>query len=501
MKQYLFYAAFLLAASATYAQQDMNTAADAVRYSMDNITGTARFRAMSGAFGAVGGDPSALNVNPAGSALFNYNSGTATLTSYNTSNSANYYGTKIRQNANTFDLNQLGGVFVFNNSKEGAVMNKFTLGLNYENTNNFDNNITTVGVNPNTSMAKYFLRYANGIGTEGGIPLGTLETAYYGDLNYIDQQAYLGYQGYIINPDNPDNTSNTSYHSNVPATGNYYDENYDSTNGYSGKIALNFGAQLKQKLYVGMNLNVHFTDYRRTTSWYQDMNNPTGAGLQYAQFDNQRYTYGGGFSFNLGAIYKITEQLRAGLAYESPTWQNLKDEITQRLISNVNGNTIINDKGITFVFDDYTIQSPSKYTGSLAYVFGKSGLISVDYSLRDYSNTQYKSGRYAALNDELSSTMATAGDLRIGGEYRIKQVSFRAGYHFQDSPYKNNTTIGNLNSFSGGLGFNFGGQRLDLAYAWSQRKADVALLTPGLTDAARVTSTYNNVTLSYTIDL
>jgi hypothetical protein len=29
---------------------------DALRYSQDNITGTARFRAMSGAFGALGGD-------------------------------------------------------------------------------------------------------------------------------------------------------------------------------------------------------------------------------------------------------------------------------------------------------------------------------------------------------------------------------------------------------------------------------------------------------------
>ena len=44
---------------------------DAVRYSIDEIQGTARFRAMSGAFGALGGDMSAVNINPAGSAIFN----------------------------------------------------------------------------------------------------------------------------------------------------------------------------------------------------------------------------------------------------------------------------------------------------------------------------------------------------------------------------------------------------------------------------------------------
>ena len=43
---------------------------DAVRYAQDNLNGTARFRAMGGAFGALGGDLSSINVNPAGSAIF-----------------------------------------------------------------------------------------------------------------------------------------------------------------------------------------------------------------------------------------------------------------------------------------------------------------------------------------------------------------------------------------------------------------------------------------------
>ena len=44
--------------------------ADAYRYAIDNTTGTARFRALSGAMGALGGDLSAININPAGSAVF-----------------------------------------------------------------------------------------------------------------------------------------------------------------------------------------------------------------------------------------------------------------------------------------------------------------------------------------------------------------------------------------------------------------------------------------------
>jgi hypothetical protein len=505
MKKYLFTAAAILAAAATYAQSDLNTAADAVRYSLDNITGTARFRAMGGAMGAVGGDVSAMTVNPAGSAIFNFNSGTISVSSYNTKNEANYYGTGTAKRDNSIDLNQVGGVFVFNNANPDAFMKKFTLGFDYENTNSFDNSYFLAG-NSGNSIDRYFLRYANGIGNEGSIPLSTLNNGNYDSMSFIDQQAYLGYNAYIFNP--VADTDNTTYTSNVPQTGNYSQQSSINNTGYNGKIALNFAAQLKERFYVGANLNVHVTNYISTTSFYEDTNAPSAAGLQYVRFDNERYTYGGGFSLDLGGIVKVTEQLRAGLAWKSPTWLRLQDEITQAIASscpecagNTGGNVSVFNPGMTYILDDYTIKSPGKWTGSLAYVFGKSGLVSVDYSLQDYSNTKFTSARYGAINKELSQTLDTAGELRLGTEWRVNNISFRGGYRFAQSPYKNGSTVGDLTGYSGGVGISFGGSKLDLAYSWYQRKADVSLLTPGLVDAARVQSTNNNIALSYTLDL
>jgi len=501
MKKYLFSAVIALAAATGYAQQDANTAADALRYGTDNLTGTARFRAMSGAFGAVGGDLSAIGVNPAGAAIFNFNTGTATLSSYNSNNKASFFGNTEKKNDNSFDLNQFGAVFVFNNSNEDATMNRFTLGFNYENTNSFENNIFISGVNPTGSIDQYFLRYANGLGNEGGITLGTLRNADFESLNYIDQQAYLGYNAYAFNPVT-DSNDNTSYTSNVPATGNHYQESYQNTTGYNGKIALNFAMQLMKKLYLGANVNVHFADYINSTSYFENMNNSTGIGLQSIRFDNRKYTYGGGVSFNLGAIYQATTNLRAGIAYESPTWLSLQDEIRQRIISVNDGSTLVTDPNITMVSDNYTLKTPSKWTGSLAYVFGRSGLLSVDYSIRDYSNTKYTGSNHQGVNNELASTLNWAGELRVGGEYRIKKLSLRGGYRYIQSPYDSGTkVIDDSFGYSGGLGFNFGGSRLDLAYSWFQRKNDVGLLNSNYIDAARVTSTNNNVSLSYTIDL
>ena len=44
---------------------------DALNYSSNSYQGTARFNSMGGAFGALGGDLSAIAVNPAGSAVLN----------------------------------------------------------------------------------------------------------------------------------------------------------------------------------------------------------------------------------------------------------------------------------------------------------------------------------------------------------------------------------------------------------------------------------------------
>ena len=67
-----------------------------------------------------------------------------------------------------------------------------------ENNNNFDNSIYSAGINHSNSIDKYFLRFANGLPQEGGISLQTLQNANFSNLNFIDQQAFLGYQAYIF---------------------------------------------------------------------------------------------------------------------------------------------------------------------------------------------------------------------------------------------------------------------------------------------------------------
>ena len=516
MKKYIFLFALGLTAGVAQSQE----VSDALLYSQSNITGTARFRAMSGAFGALGGDLSSINVNPAGSAIFSNNQMGLTLSSFNTKNNSDYFGGKTTDKENSLDLNQAGAVFVFNN-RNSSNWKKIAVAVNYDNINNFDNKLFSAGTNNTNSIDKYFLNYANSgnngspipqeyVNRKSGESISDLYSYLGSNLPYgfAAQQAMIAFydQGFIIDADNVNNP-NSTYSSLVPAGARYYQENSVVSTGYNGKLSFNASTSYQDKLFLGLNLNSHFTDLQKNSRFYEDNDAPltNDFTVSKVQFDNTLNTYGTGFSFQAGAIAKLTNEFRVGLAYESSTWYTLNDELSQKLtvVSSaigVNDETDVVDPRVVNIYEAYKLQTPSKVTGSLAYIFGKSGLISIDYAMKDYSKTKFKPG-YGALNNELNTLLDTAGELRIGAEYRINSVSLRGGYRYEQSPYKNGVTIGDLTGYSGGLGYNFGSTKVDLAYSYAKRNSQQGFFGQGFTDGAKIDAVNNNVTLSLLFEL
>ena len=501
MKKYLY----LIFAGLTFSAARSQEITDAVRYAQDNINGTARFRAMSGAFGALGGDLSSINVNPAGSAIFSNNQLAISLSSYNKKNDSNYFGTTTTEKNDSFDLNQAGGVFVFNTRNSENDWKKFSFGINYENTNNFDNTLFSSGTNPTNSIDGYFLYYAN------GVPLDLVKNYNYEELNHGEQQAFLGYQGFVINSVDENDLNSTQYTSNVPPGGNYYQENEIISGGYNGKLSFNAATSYRDKLYLGINLNSHFTDYTQSSSFYEENSAPLTADytITRLRFDNDLHTYGTGFSFQAGAIAKVTNEVRLGLAYESSTWYTLSDEFTQKLVAvssatGIDDTRDVVDPQITNFYEPYKLQTPSKLTGSFAYIFGKSGLISVDYAIKNYSNTKFRpenDSYFRDANTDINAKLDNTGELRIGAEYKIEALSLRAGYRLEQSPYKNKTTMGDLTGYSAGLGYSFGSTKLDLAYSYSQRDSQQGFFNQGFTDGAKINTTANNVSVTLLFEL
>jgi hypothetical protein len=489
---------------------------DAVRYSMDEIQGTARFRAMSGAFGALGGDMSSFNINPAGSAIFTTSNLSFSLGVFDTNNDVTYdVNTSNRTNSfsnSNLDLNQLGAVFVFKNWNVNSPWKTFTFGMAYDRARDFDQDWVASG-NNTTSIDSYFLSNANNSNIRFGDlklrPGEFLEEAYasIGSFNngFQMQQAFLGYWSGIIDPVNLDNNTNddeTNYVSNIEA-GNFNQNYLYSATGYNGKFAFNFAAEYADKVFFGVNLNAHFINYERFTR-LDESNSNLGSTVNDLYFENLLITNGAGFSFQLGTIIKLTSELRAGISYNSPNWFRINEELIQGINSNNADQDINFISDVINIYPEYRLETPQKFTGSLAYVFGKKGLISFDYALKDYSNVKFKptvDSYFSDLNTNISNSLKSASTYRFGAEYRIKQLSLRGGYRFEESPYENVDFFGDLNGYSLGLGYSFGNFNLDLAFSRAERDIDYRLYTIGLTDTARIQSKFTDLVLTFGFNL
>ena len=482
---------------------------DALRYSKDGIEGTARFRALSGAFGALGGDMSAVSINPAGSSVFNSSHFSLTLSNDNENNDIQYFNSFSSASNSRFDLNQIGGAFVFKNRNSESDWKKFTLGLVYNKIEDYEDGWYVRGTNPTNSIGNYFVDYANGLRLDeiSAFPGESYTDAYIeiGNLyGYGNQQAFLGYESFVLEPEfNED--ANTVYTSNITG-GNYDQQYYYASNGFNGKFTINASAQYGENIYFGMNLNTHFINFERSTLIIENNDNEDSL-IKEVGFENSLFTIGSGISMQFGSIFKI-QQLRIGLTYDTPTWYSIQDETIQNIAATREEAgaevTQIVNPDVLNIYPRYRLQTPGKFTGSLAYVFGNFGLISFDYSLKDYGNAKFRpttDSYFVNQNIDISNQLGMASTFRIGGECKIKQLSLRGGYRFEESPYTNASIIGDLSGYSVGLGYGFSKFRIDLTFDEWQRDSNVQLYQIGLTDAAFVDSRNYNFTMSLNFTL
>ena len=421
MKKILFLIGGLLSSIAINAQIISSNDA-AILFSNENNNGTARFNAMGGAFGALGGNLSAGDINPAGLAVFNHSRAAFTLGIRNTDIQTSFYGTN-KDNSNSYlNIPQAGGVLVFN-SGSNSNWKRVTLGLNYSLVNDFQNYYTIKGNS--------------------------------GESDFQNDP-------YLNADEDPDNDV---FYTNVD--GQFFG---NSTTGSNGKFTMSLAAQYNKNLYLGFSVVTHSIEFFQNALFKESNNDGNNNSLQ-ASLSQKLNTYGGGIGIGVGLIAKPTQSIRLGLAYQSPVWYSLTDELVEKTEIQVSNNSQFfrtNDQSIL----DYTVTSPSKLTGSFAYVVGKEGLFSIDYTYKGYKNIKLNpvdSTPSSDTNDYFSNTLENTSSIRLGTEWRLDDISLRGGYFFEQSPYKNAIDTDHKKGYSLGVGFKFNqSMRLDLAYQTSK---------------------------------
>ena len=471
---------------------------DFLKISIDNPVGSARFESMGGAFGALGGDLSAINVNPAGSAVFNDNQYEFTLSNSKKSTKSYYYSDTSVKNKNKFSANQGGGVWIFKNYGGGNI-NKISFGVNAQTNNSYYDNFEIKGKNQFNSIDKFFLNNTNGV-TVSDVSVGTNESTsevykflgeYYG---FSAQQAFLAYQGYLIDFDDSNNTfySLARYNNGV-------DQQYTSdSKGYNNKYNLNIAIQFKEDFYFGLNINTHEVYIENYTRLFES-NFDEDSAIKSILFENRLTTYGEGFSFQIGALRKFNK-LRIGVSYQSPTWYTLWDETSQYLetesvdLNGLNYRDIV-DPRITNLYPKYKLNSPSSITLSSALVIGKIGLLSLDVISKDYSKIKVKPKKeFTDSNNLIKSQLQSTLNFKIGSEIRLNKLSLRAGFNSIESPSTNFTE--NSTSLAYGFGYDFGNTLINFSHKTLEQSKNHQLFDTGLSDIALLESTKSISSLS-----
>ena len=418
-----FTLALLLAGNLTLFSQVLSYSDQAVLFSSEDMLGTARYMGMSGAFGALGNDVSSIEINPAAVAVYNGSEFTSSLAYRDSSIKSTFYGNTIDNRDDYFRFSQIGGVSAWDNFGNPDIF-KFSVGFNYSVIKDYNNN--------------YLIR------GNSGVP-EFLEDPF---LNYDDDP------------------NNDVFYTNVE---NQEFANY--TSGINDRFTFSFGTLYKERFYLGASMAFHHINFYQNTEYFE-VNNDGRSDFLDAYNNQTLSTYGNGFNFGLGAIILPTDNLRIGLAYQSPIWYNLSERFVEYLDIVLSNTDDVYVESYDPNYYDYDLRTPSKFNGSLAYVFGSSGLISFDYSYQNFKNTRLQpSSAFIDENDDLSNGLRNTSTFKVGTEWTFSIVSLRGGYRLVQSPYRDAGSSFDLNGYSLGLGIRFS-RYFGLDFAYDQSSYD-----------------------------
>jgi len=350
MRKIIFFVAFA-ALSSMSNSQSLGYQNLSLMFSRNDGNGSARFVAMGGAFGAVGGDVTSMIINPAGISVFNGNNASLTFQARNTNYLTTYYNNSLTTEEDFFKVTNAGAVLTFENNFNNE-WSKLALGVNYRISADFED--------------RFIAKGNSGFSSFNSFPLDI-------SLNPII---------YDISEDQE--------------LSNYYD-------GEISELNFAFSGVYQEKLHVGAGLNFYDISFSQQTV-LRETNNDGNDNILNSRFYQENFTNGVGFSLSAGFIYKPTNTFRFGLSYQSPTWFTEIIENTN-IINNDGffGDTEIEVSNSDVIYDNtfggnlpiqellYKLRTPSKITASTAIIFGEIGLISFDYSTNNYKGL-YLSG-------------------------------------------------------------------------------------------------------------
>lgn len=441
---------------------------DVYNISATYYQGTAKSMAMGNAMGAVGQDYSSIAINPAGLGLFRKPTFVFTPSLYTTYTKSELSGSLASDSKTKLSINNFGYV--------GMNGSNVTWAFGMNRTNNFNNSVYVNGHNDSNSLIDaYFAEIiANNIYDD-------IELDYYSP-SYI----YPLWQTYLINFED-DGALTTP----VPMGGLRQLRGVNSwggTNEWNISTSINF----EDKLFLGFSFNFPYVYSRKVSDYKEDFS--TNDYSNYWIQEESLSTTGWGFNAKVGIIAYPARWIRLGASFHSPTTYALTDAWRTETISHIDDQREYHSYIVPTSYFNYSMLTPWRANGSVAFIFGNYGMLTADYEYVDYSMIRMSASSYdyQPYNDILKTTYKPTTNLRLGTEWRYQNYCFRGGYSFYGSPYGIEEKDYRRNAFSCGIGFTKHFVTMDLAYVYTLQNHNYNLYS-------QYTGYYNEVAPNLTV--
>ncbi|MBO7491569.1 MAG: outer membrane protein transport protein [Bacteroidales bacterium] len=471
MKRILVFALSLCFFSAMMGQNDY----EAFLFSQNDYVGTARYMGAGRAFGAVGGDFSALTNNPAAIGLYKKSEVSFTPMSLSIlQNDVTYYGNNRSSKKMKYAVPQVGLVLSSKINRENSNWRFWHFGFGYNRLKDFNNSFGVEGIAP-SSFSDPLLDAANNSASLG-----------------LDAQ--LAYDTWILD-DVPGNTGRY--------WGRFHDQDVAQnaslkTSGSLDEIDINFGGNYNDQLFIGAGIGIPVLDITQNTILNESLaSGEAAAGFTDYTVVTKQHNTGAGINFRLGLIYQPVDFFRFGISFQTPSffWK-IKDSYYRSFSSDSINN--VNKFSEYSNLYHFALTTPLKANFSAAFIINKRAFVSAEYELTDYSLAKLSADDYsfATENDNIVSKYGIGHSFRIGGEVSLTQMLYlRAGYNYKMSPYKlaDDKKIGSTHYASAGFGIRAKRIFFDMAYVLGISKDDIWLYNAYYVDPARVNSTYHRI--------
>lgn len=372
---------------------------DVQRFAERQIIGTARYVGMGGAMTAIGGDPSAVQDNPAGLGL--YRRGEIMLTVDGTIDQTCQNDSRDVYQRARFALPQVSAVWAWGNpsKQRGMIYNNFMFSI--QRLANYNRDVLVEGVG--MGMVETICEKTNGLAEEFLI-----------DMPWNDEEvgwlSILGYEGYLIDP-----VVDNQW---IPAVDFSSGTLSVSETGSADQYTLSWAGNISNQWYVGLSLNIPTITYTKRTSLLETSRNNS------AELKSMYYASGIGVSGAVGLIYRPIQSLRIGASLQTPTVMQLSLQTEGDMYSTIAGqkyDVLTPSSGSI----NTEIYAPLRTSFSVAGQMGNNALIAVQY---DYAH---------------SADMEDVHTLRIGAEAQAYRGLFiNAGYVYESSFMNKELAVG-----------------------------------------------------------